>query len=183
MYSVLQLLKALPVALLASTAFANPLPGAPSTSGSSASGIEKRIDGNDATVLLCFKDDYMNGFYATYTNGQTRQSVNWTCGNDSGNWRVEESNQDWCDYSHYKKHTNDAGFWLNIDVHLDGDSHTIGWNPTGNSIDLGQATWTSQDQDYLNGRCLNEFGDAFSNVNTQLGSMEFNWNSLDQTLY
>ncbi|CAK7270310.1 hypothetical protein SEPCBS119000_004023 [Sporothrix epigloea] len=184
MFSMLQLLKALPVALLASMAFANPLPGAPSTSSSSASGIEKRIEGNDATVLYCFMDNFMDGFFATYTNGQTRQSVNWTCGNDSNNWRVKESNQDWCTWdSHYKKHTNDAGFWLNIDVHTTGDSHTIGFNPTGNSIDLGTASWTSQDPDYLNGRCRNEFGDDFKLVDPDMGSIELTWNNLDQTLY
>ncbi|CAK7275110.1 hypothetical protein SEPCBS57363_006510, partial [Sporothrix epigloea] len=170
---------ALPFVLMLSTALAKPVPETSSTSD-----LGKRTIGNDATVLYCVTPDYESGVLATYTNGDTRQTVSWKTGNPTTtNAQVVESNQDWLLYELYRKHTNDAGFWLNIDFHWAGASYAIGYNPTGDSIDFGDASWTSTDPDYLNGRCLNEFGDDYSSVATDYGSIELTWNDLDQTLY
>ncbi|CAK7274001.1 hypothetical protein SEPCBS57363_005938 [Sporothrix epigloea] len=169
----------LPLALMASTAFSNPVPEVTNTTE-----LDARILGNDATYLICITDDFRCGFFATYTNGQTRQTVKWTTGNpSSSNPQVFESNEDWCTFSAYRKHTNDAGFWYNADFHFHGASHTIGYNPTGKSINLGPATWGSRDADYLNGRCLNEFGGEYKPISTNWNSAELNWQSLGEELY
>ncbi|CAK7267431.1 hypothetical protein SEPCBS57363_002589 [Sporothrix epigloea] len=179
MLPTLNLVKALPLALMLSTALANPVPEANSTAKA-----EKRIIGNDSTWLICVNGVWQCGFYATYTNGDTRQTVKWTTGNPtSSNPKVMQSNQDWCVISGYRKHTNDAGFWSNADIHWKGASHTIGYDPTGNSIDLGNPTSQSTDHDYLNGRCLNEFGGDFSNVAPEYGSGELFWSDIGSTLY
>ncbi|CAK7567721.1 MAG: hypothetical protein SEPTF4163_005689 [Sporothrix epigloea] len=179
MFASLNLVKALPFALMLSTALANPVPETNSTAKA-----EKRIVGNEASWLVCVNGVWQCGFYATYTNGQARQTVKWTTGNPtSSDIHVIESNQDWCIISGYRKHTNDAGFWSNADIHWKGASHTIGYDPTGNTIDLGDASWSSTDTDYLNGRCLNEFGDDFSSVATGYGSGELNWSDIGSTLY
>ncbi|CAK7567723.1 MAG: hypothetical protein SEPTF4163_005691 [Sporothrix epigloea] len=179
MFSTLNLVKALPFALMLSTALASPVPDA-----SSGSDLGERTIGNDATFLFCVTPDWECGIFATYTNGDTRQTVSWATGNPTvSNAQVAESNQDWCLLEMYRKHTNDAGFWLNLDFHWEGASHTIGYNPTGDSIDLGAASWSSTDGDYLNGRCLNEFGSDFSGVDPDYGSAELTWNDLNQTLY
>ncbi|CAK7267429.1 hypothetical protein SEPCBS57363_002588 [Sporothrix epigloea] len=182
MFSTLNFVKAMPLALMLSTALANPVPET-----SPGSDLGKRMIGNDATVLYCVTADYQSGVLATYTNGDTRQTVSWKTGNPTTtNAQVVESNQDWLLYELYRKHTNDAGFWLNIDYHSAGASFTIGYNPTGASNDLGnagKASSKSTDHDYLNGRCLNEFGSDFSDVAVEYGSSELFWNDLDQKLY
>ncbi|CAK7567720.1 MAG: hypothetical protein SEPTF4163_005688 [Sporothrix epigloea] len=178
MFPTFNFVKAMPLALMLSTALANPVPDA-----SSGSDIGKRRIGNDATFLYCVTPDHECGIFATYTNGDTRQTVSWKTGNPTSDAQVVESNQDSCLLEMYKKHTNDAGFWLNLDFHWDATSHTIGYNPTGDSIVLGDASWSSTDSNYLNGRCMNEFGSEFSSVATDYGSVELNWTDLGQTLY
>ncbi|CAK7275285.1 hypothetical protein SEPCBS119000_006616 [Sporothrix epigloea] len=178
MFSTFALFKALPLALMLSTAFAGPVPETSSTSD-----VEKRIVGNEATFLVCVTTDWRCGYFSTYTNGEARQTVKWTTGNKSTNLKVVSSNQDWCLYEAYRKHTNDAGYWFNADMHWKGVSHTIGFDPTGNSIKLGDATWGSTDQAYLNGRCENEFGSDYASVAPDYGSGELNWTDLSDKLY
>ncbi|CAK7275287.1 hypothetical protein SEPCBS119000_006617 [Sporothrix epigloea] len=173
MFSI-QLLKALPLALMLSSAFAKPVPE------TSVSAVDKRVIGNDATYLHCVTADHRCGFFATYTNGQTRETVKWTLGSSDS---TPEANQDLCQLEGLKKHTNDDGFWLNRDFHWKGVSFTIGYDPTGKSIKFGDATWKSMDQDYLNGRCENEFGGDFANVLIDHQSEELNWTDLIEKLY
>lgn len=134
---------------------------------SSATLIEARIVGNEASVLLCDQPFTGNqgvsgkcGIFATYTNGQTRQSVSYQTGG-----------QNLCAFEELQKHTNSAGFWVDINIFGSSKGANIGYNPTGKSISLGTATSSSSDQAYLNGRCLNEFG--WSGVNTDTSSEAF----------
>ncbi|CAK7568586.1 MAG: hypothetical protein SEPTF4163_006582 [Sporothrix epigloea] len=177
MFSTIKLVKALPLAFMLSTAFSSPFPEASFTSD-----LEERIIGNDATFLICVNADWQCGYYATYTNGNTRKSVSWTAGDHSSNTRVGFSNMDLCAAEGYKKHTKD-GFWFNADFHGDDVSHTIGYNPTGKKISLGNPSWKSFDGGYLSGRCLNEFGKDFKNAIPDYGAAELNWNDISQTLY
>ncbi|CAK7567719.1 MAG: hypothetical protein SEPTF4163_005687 [Sporothrix epigloea] len=170
MFASLNLVKALPFALMLSTALANPVPETNSTAKA-----EKRIVGNEATYLFCVSPDHNCGFFATYTNGETRQTVSWTTG--------KYATDDECLLAKYQKHTNDAGFWLNINFHWNNPRYYIGYNPTSKIIYLGDATWTLSDQDYLNGRCQNEFGDEFSTADLDSGSKELYWGDLGQPLY
>ncbi|CAK7567722.1 MAG: hypothetical protein SEPTF4163_005690 [Sporothrix epigloea] len=178
MFSTLNLVKALPFALMLSTALANPVPDA-----SSGSDLGERTIGNDATFLYCVTSDYECGISATYTSGDTQRTVSWTAGSPASDAQAVQVNMDSCFVELYKKHTNDAGFWLDVGFSWGGVSHTIGYNPTGDSIDLGDASWSSTDGDYLNVRCLAEFGSDFSSVSTDNGSVELNWTDLNQTLY
>ncbi|CAK7272320.1 hypothetical protein SEPCBS119000_005060 [Sporothrix epigloea] len=174
MSPLLKLFHALLLALMMGTAFSSPVPEA-----TSETDLEKRITGNDATYLLCVTADYRCAFYATYTNGQTRETVKWTSGNRGSNAQVAESNQDLCVYEGYRKHTNNDGFWFNADL----TKKTIGYNPTGKQIKLGGASWKSTDPNYINGRCFNEFGNDYKIVATDYGSAELTWNNLGQKLY
>ncbi|CAK7273546.1 hypothetical protein SEPCBS119000_005713 [Sporothrix epigloea] len=177
MFFTLHPLKALPLALMLSTALANPVPETLESS------IDKRIIGNDATYLHCVAQDYQCGFFATYTNGQTRETVKWTIGSPASTGTSPDTNQDLCQVNGFIKQTNSDGFWLNRDLKGLHVRFTIGYNPTGKKIKFGQESWKSTDQDYLNGRCENEFGSEFANVLTDHQSEELTWNDLSTKLY
>ena len=110
--------------------------------------LEPRITGNDASVLLCVQPNYNRcGLYATYINTKNRQSV-----------RAEGFGRGPCIFTLYEKHTNNAGFWVDIDLTGSKQGVSIGYNPTGRSILLDKQTFGSKDKGYLDARCQNEFG-------------------------
>lgn len=120
----------------------------PTPDTNSTSLIIPRIIGNEASVLLCVQPNSKKcGIFATYTNTATRQSV-----------KYETGGQTYCAYQFLQKHTNSAGFWVDLDIFGSSKGANIGYNPTGRKITLGKATSSSSSQSYLDGRCGNEFG-------------------------
>lgn len=87
-----------------------------------------------------------------------------------------------CSIQLLRKHTNDNGFWVNINF-IGSAGANIGYDPTGRSIALGVATWSSSDQEHLEARCLNEFGWGPGEVDVDAGSGESAWFDMDQKLY
>ncbi|KAJ2981844.1 hypothetical protein NQ176_g1771 [Zarea fungicola] len=138
--------------------------------GEPVSDLDRRILGNDAQSLLCITPgDRKCGLWVSYTNGQTRQSVKYESGGTTA-----------CAFNLLRKHTNNAGFWANLNF-LGSAGMNIGYNPTGSSIALGKATWSVNGQAHLNARCLNEFGWK-DNVDTSKSSETF-WGNLGKKLY
>ncbi|KAL6706351.1 hypothetical protein ACN47E_005641 [Coniothyrium glycines] len=132
--------------------------------------LEARIVGNEASFLLCNTPGSGKcGIFATYTNGQSRQSVSYQTGGTTK-----------CSYEFLQKHTNGAGFWVDLNIFGSSRGANIGYNPTGKSISLGTATSSSNGQTYLNGRCQNEFG--WGNIDTSNSGESF-WGNLATKLY
>jgi hypothetical protein len=126
-----------------------------------APALEARIPGNEASFLLCNTPGSGKcGIFATYTNGQTRQSVSYQTGGSTA-----------CALQFLQKHTNGAGFWVDLNIFGSTRGVNIGYNPTGRSISLGTATSSNNNQAYLNGRCQNEFG--FGNIDTSNSAESF----------
>lgn len=134
------------------------------------SDLDQRILGNEATSLLCVTPSNSKcGLWVSYTNGKTRQSVKYETGGTTA-----------CAYQLLRKHTNNAGFWANLNF-LGSAGLNIGYNPTGSSIALGKADWSRNDQAHLNARCLNEFGWR-DNVDNSKSSEAF-WGNLGKKLF
>ncbi|KAJ3497838.1 hypothetical protein NLG97_g1595 [Lecanicillium saksenae] len=138
----LSTVKALGIASVLGTAL-----GSPMGNSDAVATLDRRIVGNEAETLLCVAvGNSKCGLWVTYTNGQSRQTVKYESGGTTG-----------CAFGLLQKHTNDAGFWADLNI-FGSAGMNIGYNPTGASIALGKSTWSSEDQSYLQGRCLNEFG-------------------------
>lgn len=132
--------------------------------------LESRIAGNEASSLLCFTvGNKKCGIAVTYTNGQTRQTVRYQTGGTYA-----------CAYQALQKHTNDAGFWADLDIFGTAGMH-IGFNSKNTEIALGKATSSSNGQQYMNGRCQNEFG--FTEGVDTGKSGEAYWGDLEKKLY
>nr|OQO15897.1 hypothetical protein B0A51_16316 [Rachicladosporium sp. CCFEE 5018] len=110
------------------------------------------VSANESSVLFCFQGDGGKcGVFATYTKKKIRQTVS-----------SQVAGAEACLFVDLRKHTNKAGFWYNADITGKTKGHDIGYNPTGESINLKNPTFktgtTQGDLEYLEGRCRNEFG-------------------------
>lgn len=132
-------LKALSLASIIGAAFSSPIDEATSK-------LDRRIVGNDAVSLICQSPNSEQcGLWVSYTNGKTRQSISVQSGGFYG-----------CTYELLRKHTNNDGFWAEIKL-WGGAGLNIGFNSRGTQMAVGDATWSSNDFEYLKRRCLNEF--------------------------
>ncbi|KAH6647958.1 hypothetical protein BKA67DRAFT_579046 [Truncatella angustata] len=166
MFSNTITLKTALLATLAATAQAAAVP-------QSDNKAEKRgIPDNNASILTCFRlNDASCGMTASYTNGQERQTVSYGNSGTVG-----------CAISMLNEHSNDAGFWVNVDIVGSTPGGNIGWKPNGNKIELGKATTSNEDADYITKRCQEEFTWGNGKVDTSKSGESY-WNELDTKLY
>ncbi|KAI9770159.1 MAG: hypothetical protein M1840_003609 [Geoglossum simile] len=128
------------------------------------------IIGNDATILICYTGINSNcGFWATYTNGKSRQTASRT-----SFFSVL------CALASWNGVSNAAGFWAKPTLLGSDAGWHIGYTPTGKSMNMGDATWTNKDPAHLNARCNNEFG--WNNVDPELSRESF-WADLPVLLF
>ncbi|KAK9802092.1 hypothetical protein AB5N19_07899 [Seiridium cardinale] len=132
---------------------------------------KRGISGNNASILTCFTlNDGQCGMTASYTNGEKRQTVSFTNASPVG-----------CTVAMLKKQTNDEGFWVDVDLFGSTPGGNIGWNPSGEEIELGKASSSNEDPDYISKRCSEEF--TWTKTVDTSKSGENYWNDLDKKLY
>lgn len=164
------IIKALSFATFLSLGEAAALPEPVDLAITTFSHLQSRILGNEASSLICVTpDDKKCGIYMTYTNGQKRETVKYQTGG-----RIA------CAFQMLRKKTNENGFWADLEFFGTAGFH-IGFNPTRQEIALGDATFSNNNQDRLNGRCRNEFGWTES-VDVAKSGEAF-WGNLDRNLY
>ena len=139
------------------------------------SGMFTQTLARDASVLTCQTGDASNprdgtcGFYATYTDGNRRESV-----------ASEGSTPPTCSYKLFRKHTNKAGFWHDFEIFGDDKGDVIGFNPTGKKILLnGKPREKLKDPEYIRGRCKNEFK-GFDGKKSKVTGFELYYKDLEE---
>lgn len=142
--------------------------------GQPGNGNMAQLDRKDiainAAALICITPGSKKcGYSVTYTNGQKRETVNYQTGGQLA-----------CSVEMLRKHTNSDGFWANLNF-IGSAGMNIGYNPSGQSIALGDADSTSNDAAHLKARCGNELG-WNDDVDTDQ-SGESTWGNLNQKLY
>lgn len=124
---------------------------------------------NIAASLIC-NDGSKCGYYYEFNGEHGLQEL-----------RISSGGTTACAQAGLAKHTNSAGFWANIDTFGSCVGVSVGYNPTGKSDCLGKASWSSNDNSYLQERCRNEFGGDWSKLVTG-NSGESTWDNVADIL-